>query len=319
MRWRRRKDEAGAVDPDGGSGADGAPDAAVEAPEDPQAVAERAARVAAEAEAERVRTAALAREARRQQQGPLDATELSAEDAARARVDLGALRLPAVQGMELRLEMEEKTQRVIGAVVVVGPSTLQLQAFAAPRTEGIWEEVRAEIRGQVSRQGGAAEEVEGAFGPEVLARMPVRSEDGRTGHRPVRFAGVDGPRWFVRAVFGGRAAVDQDAYAQLGALLRGVVVDRGDEAMAPRDMLPLRLPPQDQARPAAQTAPDDGEDRADEDRADEDRADEDRADEDRDGGAPTPSKAGSGASGEDTDGLGPLDPFHRGPETTETR
>ncbi|MEJ5914200.1 DUF3710 domain-containing protein [Pseudokineococcus sp. 1T1Z-3] len=306
MRWRRKKDESEPAGPEGEQGP------AETAAEDPRVVAERAARVAVEAEAERVRTAALAREAVRQEQGPFDVRELSDQDAARTRVDLGALRLPAVQGLELRLEMEEKTQRVIGAVVVLGPSTLQLQAFAAPRTEGIWEEVRAEIRGQVSRQGGAGEEVEGAFGPELLARMPVRTDDGRTGHRAVRFAGVDGPRWFVRAVFGGKAAVDQGAYAQLATLLRGVVVDRGDEAMAPRDMLPLRLPPQDQARPAGSPG------------GPPEAGDHPEA------GAAALGRTGEGSAGDeqpadgsaDTHGegdLGPLDPFHRGPEITETR
>jgi len=320
VKWRRTKDEPveETASPADGTGA--------AAEEDPQAVADRAALVAAEAEAERVRTAAVAREARRRKEGPFELAELSEEDAARPRVDLGALRLPAVQGMELRLELEEKTQRVIGAVVVLGPSTLQLQAFAAPRTEGIWEEIRGEIRAQVSRQGGATEDGEGPFGPEVLARVPVRTDDGRTGHRAVRFAGVDGPRWFVRAVFGGRAAVDQAASAPLEALLRGVVVDRGGEAMAPRDMLPLRLPPQDQARPAGAPGS------AAQGSAAQGSA-EGSASQGPGGSAgpaaeqPSPPSAPvtdqqrsadvEGDGGDDV--LGPLDPFHRGPEITETR
>ncbi|GAA2032431.1 DUF3710 domain-containing protein [Pseudokineococcus marinus] len=310
MKWRRRNEPVEAEQ---------AEEVAVPEEEDPQAVADRAARVAAEAEAERVRTAALAREARRRTQGPFDLTEISEEDAARPRVDLGALRLPAVQGMELRLELEEKTQRVIGAVVVLGPSTLQLQAFAAPRTDGIWEEVRAEIRAQVSRQGGASEDAEGVFGPEVLARVPVRTDDGRTGHRAVRFAGVDGPRWFVRAVFGGRAAVEREAAAPLEAMLRAVVVDRGDEAMAPRDMLPLRLPPQDQARPAtgqpgeaqaAQAQPGQAQPGQVENLPGQPVEQQPAPG----GGTGSPASPDGG-----DDGLGPLDPFHRGPETTETR
>jgi len=317
VKWRRTKDEPveETSTPAEGAGAD--------AEEDPQAVADRAARVAAEAEAERVRTAAVAREARRGKEGPLDLTELSEEDAARPRVDLGALRLPAVQGMELRLELEEKTQRVIGAVVVLGPSTLQLQAFAAPRTDGIWEDVRGEIRAQVSRQGGATEDAEGTFGPEVLARVPVRTDDGRTGHRAVRFAGVDGPRWFVRAVFGGRAAVEPAAAVPLEALLRGVVVDRGAEAMAPRDMLPLRLPPQDQARPATGqgAAPQGADPRGPQEPGPQEPGPQGAEPQGAEPAAPAQPAAeprGTGDEGGD-DGLGPLDPFHRGPEITETR
>ena len=335
MKWRRSKaDREEAAAPAGAApeGAAGSSDAAAGTDElaDAQAVADRAAAAAVEAEGERQRTAALAREARRRREGPFDAEEVSEEEAARPRVDLGALRLPAVQGMELRLEMEEGTQRVIGAVVVLAGSTLQLQAFAAPRTEGIWDEVRAEIRSQVARQGGAAEDGEGPFGPELLARLPMRTEDGRTGARAVRFTGVDGPRWFVRAVVGGRAAVDPAAWAPLERLLRGVVVVRGADAMAPRDLLPLRLPPQDQARPAgarpegdaadatpavdAPAAPAPAAPAAAAPAAPADAAGPDAPVRPAgDAAVPPPGSPG----GEDP--LGPLDPFRRGPEITERR
>jgi hypothetical protein len=58
----------------------------------------------------------------------------------------------------------------------------------------------------------------------------------------LRFVGIDGPRWLVRAVYQGRAAVDPQAAAPLTACLQGVVVERGREAMPVREALPLRLP-----------------------------------------------------------------------------
>ena len=58
----------------------------------------------------------------------------------------------------------------------------------------------------------------------------------------MRFAGVDGPRWFVRAVFSGKAVTDEDIRSELSALFRGVVVDRGQEAMAPRELIVLTAP-----------------------------------------------------------------------------
>ena len=72
--------------------------------------------------------AARAEELRRSH-GPFDLSEMTGE---RTRIDLGALRLPAMEGMELRLEVEEKTQRVIAATVSLAGSSVQLQAFAAP-------------------------------------------------------------------------------------------------------------------------------------------------------------------------------------------
>ncbi|PWJ49287.1 Protein of unknown function [Quadrisphaera granulorum] len=171
--------------------------------------------------------------------GPFDVTEVTDE---LPRVDLGALRLPGVPGMELRLEVEDGTRRVVAATVALEGSTAQLQAFAAPRTQGIWAEVRAEIVESLARSGGISQEVPGPYGTELLAQVPSRLPDGRVVASPARFVGVDGPRWFLRAVLSGPAAVDSEAAAPLEALLRGAVVVRGSEAMAPRDLLPLRLP-----------------------------------------------------------------------------
>lgn len=174
-----------------------------------------------------------------EREGPWDVSEVEASD---SYVDLGGLWLPGRDGMELRLEVEEESGRVIAATVQLGGSAVQLQAFAAPRREGIWDEIRKEIASSVTRQGGTADEVPGTFGRELLARVPSRTPDGRTTHQPARFAGIDGPRWFLRAVFHGEAAYETDKAAELESLVREVVVVRGTEAMAPRELLTLRLP-----------------------------------------------------------------------------
>jgi hypothetical protein len=109
--------------------------------------------------------------------------------------------------------------------------------FAAPRSEGIWDEVRAEIRKQLFTDGVAAEEAEGDYGVELRAR--VRTPDGLT---DIRFVGIDGPRWLVRAVFQGPAAIDPAAAPALLECLQNLVVDRGHEAMPVREPLPLHLP-----------------------------------------------------------------------------
>jgi hypothetical protein len=182
---------------------------------------------------------ATAGELTRRSGGPWDSSERPDGD---TTIDLGGLRLPGRDGMELRLEVDEATGVVNGVAVVLDGSAVLLHAYAAPRSEGIWEEIRGEIAAGVTRQGGTATEVEGPFGPELLVRLPVRTAEGRTGHQVQRFAGVDGPRWFLRAVFQGPAAQDADAAAALESVVRDVVVVRGGEAMAPRELLPLRLP-----------------------------------------------------------------------------
>ena len=183
--------------------------------------------------------------------GPFDRAEVDGLD---GRLDLGALWMTGVVGMELRLEVEQDSQSVVGVTAVLGESAVQLQAFAAPRTEGIWDDIRAEIAASITSQGGTADETSGPLGTELQARMPGQAPDGRTVFSPARFVGVDGPRWFLRAVLSGRAAIDEDAASALLDVVRATVVVRGDAAMAPRELLALKLP--DQADPAAQDGPD---------------------------------------------------------------
>jgi len=177
--------------------------------------------------------------------GPFDAADVEA--AGDGRLDLGALRIRGLPGMELRLEVDEEAQQVVGATAVLGESAVQLQAFAAPRTAGIWDGIRSEIAESIVAQGGTADEAHGPLGSELRTRMPSAGPDGRTVYAPARFAGVDGPRWFLRAVFSGRAAIDDEAAQPLVEVVRDTVVVRGDAAMAPREMLLLQLPQQAEA------------------------------------------------------------------------
>lgn len=173
--------------------------------------------------------------------GPWDAADEPEREA--PYLDLGALRLPGgFQGVEIQVNVDQATGTVAGVTAVAGDAGLQLQAFAAPRTEGIWAEVRKELAAEITRDGGMADEVPGPFGPELRAKLPLQQPDGTRGLVAVRFVGVDGPRWFLRGVLTGRAAQEPEAAAHLEDFFRGCVVVRGSEPMAPRDPLPLRLP-----------------------------------------------------------------------------
>jgi len=158
------------------------------------------------------------------------------------RVDLGSLQVPVLDGMDIQLVFAEEH----GAWVTVhhGLSELQLQAFAAPKRDSLWDDVRAEIATEITAAGGVSQESAGPFGTELLARVPAEPGQPQSGLRPVRFAGVDGPRWFLRGLFSGAAAENPAAAAPLEALLREVVVVRGDHPVPPRDLLELRLPPE---------------------------------------------------------------------------
>ncbi|SCL50459.1 Protein of unknown function [Micromonospora citrea] len=165
--------------------------------------------------------------------GPYDVSEAPSDV---PRLDLGSLQIPAVREVEVRVQADQGG--VIQQVVLVhGENALQLGVFAAPRSEGIWDEVREEIRQSLFNDGAAAQEVEGEYGTELHAR--VRTPDGIT---DLRFVGIDGPRWMVRGVYQGAAATNPAAAGPLAECLDGLVVDRGQEAKPVREPLPLRLP-----------------------------------------------------------------------------
>ncbi|RKN37891.1 DUF3710 domain-containing protein [Streptomyces hoynatensis] len=170
--------------------------------------------------------------------GPWDVSEVGKP--ADGRVDLGGLFVPGVQGMELRVEVAGDA--IVAATVVLKDSAIQLQAFAAPKREGIWGEVREEIAAGITQQGGTTNEVEGPLGWELQARVPVQLPDGKRGTQVVRFVGVDGPRWFLRGVISGQGAVQPQAAGLLEQIFRDTVVVRGEGPMAPRDPIVLKLP-----------------------------------------------------------------------------
>jgi hypothetical protein len=169
--------------------------------------------------------------------GPWDVDDV-ADD--RQRLDLGAVRVPVPDGCEVRVDVQD--EQVVAATVVDGRSAIQIHAFAAPRSEGIWDEVRQEIAESLRSGGGAGEEADGPFGRELRARLPMADQAQGQQMQPARFIGVDGPRWFLRGLMTGVAATDPQQARTLEDVFRGVVVVRGGEAMAPRDLLPLRLP-----------------------------------------------------------------------------
>ncbi|HWG93164.1 MAG TPA: DUF3710 domain-containing protein [Mycobacteriales bacterium] len=194
-------------------------------------------------------------------QGPWDVADAPEDDV--QRLDLGGLRVPVPPQTEVRVEVSPEGQ-VVAATLVRAGSAMQVSAFAAPRSEGIWFEVREEIAGSLREGGGTAQEVDGAWGVELQATVPTDVPGGGRQLLPARFVGVDGPRWFLRAMLTGPAAIDTAAAAELRAALRDVVVVRGSDPMAVRDPLPLRLPKDVQqaaeqaARPQAPQVPERG-------------------------------------------------------------
>jgi len=181
--------------------------------------------------------------------GPYDVTDAVEDDL--ERVDFGALQIPKTTGNDLRVSLDAKG-RVISVSIHRDGSAMQIGAYAAPRNGTIWTDLWPELVATISSQGGRANQTEGPFGPELAAELaPSRTGGGgsaggkdgeKPARRPARFVGVDGPRWFVRAVLTGPAATDENAAEPLLETLREVIVVRGSDPRPVREPLTLKLP-----------------------------------------------------------------------------
>lgn len=174
----------------------------------------------------------------RETAGPFDLVEVPT---IRPYVDFGGIKVAPREGLQLRLEVDERAKRVVAITLDFEGSVLQVQAFSAPKTTGLWHRVRGEISAQLSSQGARVDEADGVLGPELVAVSAVPAEQGG-GTRTVRFIAADGPRWMLRGVIMGAAADDAAAREQVIELFRDMVVVRGDQPMPPSELLPLQVP-----------------------------------------------------------------------------
>ncbi|GLZ04515.1 hypothetical protein Acsp03_19810 [Actinomadura sp. NBRC 104412] len=188
------------------------------------------------------------------------------------RLDFGSLLIPVASGLGFQVNFEA-TQvddegnpldgRPVAVLVQYEQSALQLQAFAAPKRSGIWDDVRRETARDIEEDAnGQAQEQEGPFGTELLAMVPAALTDEVLAEMPqeireqlpaeyieqgwapqvIRFIGVDGPRWFLQGVVQGAAVQDEEQFQILEDVFRNIVVVRGEAPMPPRELLELRIP-----------------------------------------------------------------------------
>ncbi|GAA6122754.1 DUF3710 domain-containing protein [Bifidobacterium psychraerophilum] len=165
-------------------------------------------------------------------EGPWDAEDDDVIDYG-SHLDVGAFHLPYLQGVELRLKANRSTGQILGATITYGSSSLELEAFAAPKTMGLWDEVRTDL---INANPESTEE-QGAFGTEILLPVSVKGKRLMT-----RVVGVDGPRWMLRGIFSGNAAAASEEKDILDQYFSDIVVERGDEPLAPHDLIPMHPP-----------------------------------------------------------------------------
>ena len=178
--------------------------------------------------------------------GPWDEAEIDFSEGIE-RLDLGGLLVKATPGVDVQVQADEATGSVTQLTFAQPGAAVQVQPYAAPKSGGMWQDVRGQIRSSITKSGGLVEEVNGTFGVELQTQ--VTGDDGKM--QPARFAGIDGARWFLRAVFLGAAAKPGPEADILEGLVRDLVVVRGGDAMPVGAPIPMKLP----NSPASHSAP----------------------------------------------------------------
>jgi hypothetical protein len=166
--------------------------------------------------------------------GPYDSSDAASPADA---IDFGSLLIPPDSRFGLRVDVEAGTDRIVGLTIDVEGSSLQIQAFAAPKSEPIWHAVAKDLADSLKAQGVEAQIEIGPFGAEVLTNG-VLGED-----KPMRFVGFDGPRWFLRGTISGLALTEPDAKFLVENVFKSIVVHRGDHPVPPRALLEISMPP----------------------------------------------------------------------------
>jgi hypothetical protein len=162
--------------------------------------------------------------------GPFDESEAPDDDF--PRLDLGSVRIPVPDGAQLQVEMDPSGP--VRAVHVLTPvGQLTLNAYAAPKSGGLWREVCGELAEQLRSDGATVRSQVGDWGQELSASL---------GEVALRFVGVDGPRWMLRGVVAGPPELADTSAEALRAMVRSTVVVRGTQPMPVRTPLQIDLP-----------------------------------------------------------------------------
>lgn len=163
-------------------------------------------------------------------------------DTSTGYVDMGSLLIPAIPGMQLRTQVAQDGRTVLRALVVLGASGIQISVAAAPRSGGVWDEVRDQIRTGMESDGATVESSTTRYGEELLADLLVTLPDGSRATSRMRVIGREGPRWFTRIDILGPAAQSPEAGAEVEKVIDRLVIVRDDQPRARLDLLPLHVP-----------------------------------------------------------------------------
>lgn len=171
------------------------------------------------------------------QEGPFDESDgtitrlLDPDGEGLGILDFGAYAFVPPVNTQLQIESSEEQNLVVH--VLSGQSNITIDAYAAPKTGGQWRFVASELADGLRNQGAKVSIQDGPWGREVI---------GSAAESVIRFIGVNGPRWMLRAVIVSSPAEAEQSAEIARTMLSHTVVRRGTNPMPARTPIPLVLP-----------------------------------------------------------------------------
>ena len=157
--------------------------------------------------------------------------------------DFGPLKLPAIPGMKARLEIDPDRQEIGAVTIRIDDCALQLQVIAKQRGASVWTETRKELLANLRNRPGHQQVIEGRYGAEVIGVLTGRTTDGLLVDATMRFQGIEGDTWMIRAVSSGASVTHDAVVAKVDAFISRCAVERGEGDEPAGAVLPLTDPP----------------------------------------------------------------------------
>ena len=177
--------------------------------------------------------------------GPFDISEVDLDADEVERLDFGCVVLTPFEGIQMQLQVDQRTKKVQSALAMAGPSAIEIALFAAPAQTSMVAEIRDEMIAATQKSGGKVSLVEGPFGTEVRRIIPMTDPKGNRVFHVSRTWFAEGPRWLLRGVVMGEAgqASGVDGVSELlYEFFSNSVVRRDQQPRVPGDLIPMTLP-----------------------------------------------------------------------------
>lgn len=177
--------------------------------------------------------------------GPFDFDEVDLDADEVERLDLGTVIFTPFDGMNLQLQVDEQTNQVQAVLAAMGNSAIEVSLFAAPAQTSMIKEIRHDMAAATEQIGGTMQMGVGPFGTELRRVIPMKDTEGKDAFHVSRTWFAQGPRWLLRGVVMGEAALETGTEGTSELFYEffcNCVVRRDEQPRVPGDLIPMQLP-----------------------------------------------------------------------------